>query len=111
MRHYYIKHGRAANYYDLVYTEDATEAAAAGAAGYERITRREAIDYCRAERDRRAYDPAFGGYADAYIYPWTDEDFFHGLDCVEAAGYIAERRPDPARGILQRWRDAEEDNN
>lgn len=102
MRHYYIKMGRAANWYGLIYTEDAAEEAAARAAGYERITRSEAIDYCRAERDRRAYDPAFGGYADVYIYPWTEQDALHGLNCIEGAGYIAERRSDRVSGILQR---------
>lgn len=62
MRHYYIKWGRAGNEYDLVYTEDATQDAAAEAAGYERITRKRAIDYCIAERCRRKWEPPRGGY-------------------------------------------------
>ncbi len=36
---------------------------------WQRITRKEAIAKCKAERQARRDDPNFSGYADAYIYP------------------------------------------
>ena len=44
--------------------------------GWERITRKEAEQLARAEKQRRKDDPAFSYFADAYIFPhnWNDEE-------------------------------------
>lgn len=70
MKHYYIKRGEFANVYTLEYTTSAEQDAAAVAAGYERITRREAFALCARERDRRQYDGAFSGFADSQVWPF-----------------------------------------
>lgn len=45
----------------------------------ERITRKKAIAYARAERQRRKLNPSFAGYADEYIFPygaaWCDTTY------------------------------------
>lgn len=89
MRHYYINRGRASNEYELVYTASATQDAAAEAAGYERITRRRAIDYCIAERRRRKWEPSSAYFAAAYIWPYNAPYDY----CPEPprGGYIIER--------------------
>lgn len=68
MKKYYIDFGaeKFGNRYSLFYTlsnESVPETA-------ERITRREAIAYARAERRRRVEEMAFSGYADTYIFPF-----------------------------------------
>ena len=69
MRHYFIMRGGFANVYALRYTETPEQDAEATQAGYERITRKEAEALARRERERRTFDPSFGGYADAQIWP------------------------------------------
>lgn len=44
--------------------------------GYERITRKEAIAACVAERKRAKENSNFSGYADSYIYPFM-QDYSH----------------------------------
>lgn len=68
MKKYYVDFGaeKFGNRYSLFYTssnESVPETA-------ERITRKEAIAYARAERQRRAHDVAFSGFADSYIFPF-----------------------------------------
>lgn len=45
----------------------------------ERISRKDAIAYARAERARRRDDAYFSGYADGYVYPygamWCDPTY------------------------------------
>lgn len=44
--------------------------------GWERITRREAENLCRREREARRYNSGFSGDADAHIFPhdWPSYD-------------------------------------
>ena len=73
MKKYFVKyHGGFANSYELAYTEGDEHPTY----GWERITRKEAIRLCAAEKYRRAHDQAFSGYADTMIRPyrWTEED-------------------------------------
>ena len=73
---YFIKRGEFYNHYNLAYVNSDRDEELALAAGYERITRKEAERLASAERRRRKDDPSFAGYADAYIYPYgVDEDF------------------------------------
>lgn len=67
---YFVKHGKFANDYDLIWTEGPEQFLDACAAGYEQITRAEAIALCKAERRRRKEDPMFSGYAAAVITPF-----------------------------------------
>lgn len=88
--HYYRDFG---NTYNLFYTENAEETKAAIESGYERITRKQAIELCRAEIRRRKDNPAASGYADSAIYPFSagqDEDFENYPWTKN--GYIVERR-------------------
>lgn len=72
MKTYYIRYPRDfENEYDLCYCETAVEQGEAEAAGFERITRKEAEGKCKAERDRRKYNQAFSGFGDAEIVPWS----------------------------------------
>ena len=80
-RHYYIKRGSYANTYSLRWTDSAEGAAAAERLGYERITRAEAIQQARAERERRRFDPGFSGHADNRVFP---------LDTISHAGSVLE---------------------
>lgn len=72
MKTYYIKYPRNfANEYNLCYCETPEERKAAEAAGWEKITRKEAIRKCAAERWARKNDPAFSGFGDVAIAPWA----------------------------------------
>ena len=72
MKTYYIRYPRDfANEYDLCYCENKDEENAAVAAGYERITRKEAERKCRNEKWARQHDQAFSGYGDDTIVPWS----------------------------------------
>lgn len=76
MKSYWIRHGRFANEYSLVYCDSSILEEQAAADGYERITRREAEQYASSERRRRKENPSFSGYATQYIYPYgVDADF------------------------------------
>lgn len=96
-RHYYIKRGSYANTYSLRWTDSAEGAAAAERLGYERITRAEAIQHARAERDRQKFDPSFAGHADNRVYPLYTIDRHGSLEDISTAtaapgpGIIAER--------------------
>jgi hypothetical protein len=70
MNKYFVKNTLGyANTYDIVYTKNADEEHTAIENGYERITRRDAIDLCRAELDRIKYNPNFSGYSSTVILP------------------------------------------
>lgn len=72
MKTYHIRYPRNfANEYDLCYCETAAEAKEAEAAGFERITRKEAIRKCANERWAREHDQNFSGYGSADILPWS----------------------------------------
>ena len=95
-RKYWIQYYRDfSNTYNLCYTETDTEAKQAEEAGWERITRQEAIDKCIAERRRRKEDAAFSGFADIVILPFsydTDEDYWvNDPRMVMNGSYIVER--------------------
>lgn len=76
MRSYWIKRGEFSNQYGLVYCNSTIDEEKAQTAGYERITRKEAIAKCREERNRQKADPAFAGYADSYIYPFMLDYYY-----------------------------------
>ena len=103
MKKYYIRYWRDfANTFTLCYCETPEEEAAAVAAGFERITRKEAERKCSGERWARKNDPAFSGYGDIDIRPWryiidasnnnTNPDYYThpGEDGLELHGYIWE---------------------
>ena len=87
-KQYFISYYRDfANTYVLLYAE-CPEDFAALPDGAERITRREAVQLCRRENERRKYDQAFSGYASNVITPAAG-------DCCEwdtTNGYIMPRR-------------------
>lgn len=70
MKHYYIKRGDFANCYALRYAEDGDTIPA----GFDRITRKDAEQLARREKQRRKDDPNFSGYADAEIKPFSEID-------------------------------------
>lgn len=86
MKKYYIVWGDFGNEYSLWYT-DRREMETALPPDAERITRKEAISYCAAERYRRKHDQTSSGYADTYIYPTLGYDPSIGRREV-ADGYI-----------------------
>lgn len=69
MKQYFIKYPRNFNNeYSLRWAEkNSAEAAEAIESGYEPITRKAAIEKCRAERWARKHDQAFSGYGSAII--------------------------------------------
>lgn len=74
MKTYYIIHGPFANTYNLVYVEIPDDYIAllsrlTLSERAERITRREAIAYCIAEKRRRRDNPNFAYYGAIAIYP------------------------------------------
>ena len=91
MKHYFICRTNFYNCYYLCYTTDNT----APSNKWEKITRKEAIAYARAERRRRKTDSFTSGYADAYIFPYyhTEEDvikFYNNPDKYSNDGIIVE---------------------
>lgn len=91
MKKYYVDFGaeKFGNKYSLFYTladESVPETA-------ERITRKEAITYARAERQRRKDDPAFSSYADIYIYPfgWRADPALYLPDMCDSSGVVVVR--------------------
>ena len=93
-RHYYIKRGSYANTYSLRWTDNAEGDKAAIRLGYDRITRAEAIQQARAERERQKFDPSFAGHADSRVYPMYTIDRHGILDDISAAA------ADPGAGII-----------
>lgn len=88
MKKYYIDFGveKFGNRYSLFYTssnESVPETA-------ERITRKEAIAYARAERRRRVEDVQFSGYADIYIFPlgYRFNPAIHPSEVCDSSGVI-----------------------
>lgn len=68
MKKYYIKYPRNfGNEYDLRFVDGLDDELRAIEQGYERITKKEALEKCRAERWARKNDPAFSGYGSAII--------------------------------------------
>jgi len=99
MKHYYIKYYRAGNEYDLCYTTNSEQDERAASAGYERITRKQAEDRARAERQRRKDDPAFAYFAPALIFP-----FEVGKEFVGYSGDVDyERIADYAANAVKGW--------
>ena len=71
MKSYYILYYRDfANTYNLCYCTTPEECKAAEAAGYERISRADAIRKCINENSARKHDPNFSGYGSNTILPW-----------------------------------------
>lgn len=69
MKQYFVSYYRDfGNTYTLLYAE-CPEDFAALPENAERITRREAIQLCRDENERRKYDQSFSGYASTVITP------------------------------------------
>lgn len=71
-RTYHIHYPRDfANEYSLCYCTSDEEREEATAAGYERITLKEALRKCRNERCARKQDSSFSGFGSADILPWA----------------------------------------
>ena len=77
MKKYYIFYYKDfGNTYSLFWA-DSPEMEAELPEGAERITRNQAEAKCREERRLRKFDPAFGGYGDAEIFPADyDREFY-----------------------------------
>ena len=74
MRKYWIHYYRSfGNTYALYYTENAEEERLLPR-NAERITRKDALKMARKESDRRKFDSAFSGFADAEIYPVNEPE-------------------------------------
>ena len=92
LRKYFVKYGEFANTYAVCYTENIEEEAEAIGQGMKRISRKEAIELCVRESERRKENPAFAGYASDVILPfgydgdWTNDRSF------EKIGRLIERR-------------------
>lgn len=81
---YYRDFGNTYNLYWLPEREPAP-------AELERIAYKKAVDLCKQERDRRKYDQAFSGYADAWIWPYgapDDVTYRHPLELRTSGGYV-----------------------
>ena len=99
-RTYHINYPRDfANEYSLCYCTSDQEREEATAAGYERITLKEAIRKCSNERYARKHDPDFSGFGSTDILPWSyikkDNEYDDYLDpeddChLKLNGYIWE---------------------
>lgn len=83
------------NTYNLCYTETSDEEKRMEDKGWERITRKEAVNKCVAERRRRKEDAMFSGFADAVILPFrydVNEDYWVNDPSMAMKGsYIVER--------------------
>lgn len=91
-RAYFVARGRFCNEYQLCYTESAEETKQAEAAGWERISRKEAIKKCAEERRRRKYDRSCSGYADMHIWPYNMPERYDFQDAHRYdAAYIIEK--------------------
>ena len=106
MNEYFIIPGNFANAYDLVWTTDAgyhpdaedykrkfnTVEFLEEYPNAERITRKQAIAYARAERARRRENGVFSGYAAQYVRPygaaWYDPAYAHSY--TDSSGVIVE---------------------
>ena len=68
---YFIKRGNFRNEYLLLFTENADQSLDLRNQGCERITRKEAVQFCIDERKRQRSNPDFSGYASASVYPYN----------------------------------------
>lgn len=99
-RTYHILYPRNfSNEYNLYYCTSDKEREEIAAAGYERITLKEAVRKCSNERWARKHDPNFSGYGSADILPWSyvkksnkyDDYLDPEYDChLKLHGYIWE---------------------
>lgn len=91
MKRYFVNYYRDfANTYSLRWSDTQEGIDNLLQAGYEQITRKEAIRLSCSERDRRRYDQSCSGYADSQVFPWDyDADKHFGYVC-EQTGYIVE---------------------
>lgn len=71
MKKYIIQYGEFSNTYALRYIESGEEIPE----GWERITKKEAVQLCRREIERREYNNAFSRYGDATIIPYDYDDY------------------------------------
>lgn len=95
MKQYFIEYwSNFGNTYTLYWAETPDQLAMAKALDLERITRKEAIRLCGAERRRRANNPAFAFYASTVIYPidfpHPNMDAVYSCRDVHIEGYIVE---------------------
>lgn len=91
MKKYYINYYRDfGNTYDLMYVENEADEKALPA-NAERITRKQAEQYCRDELRAQATDPAFSGYASSSIIPASYDDYPENDRHMEKRGYVWER--------------------
>lgn len=97
MKNYYIKYGRFANEYTIVHVENTDVASKKWLENseYTRISYRDAIKKCAAERWARKNDPFFSGYGTAYIMPWSPNgdmqnmyDEYMRFDMETRDGYV-----------------------
>ena len=94
MKKYYIVRGNFANVYTLFWA-DGPEMEAKLPESAEQISRKEAENLCRAEKERGKYDSAFSGYASSTIFPadyaGNDLDLYNDRR-YELRGYIWDRK-------------------
>lgn len=76
------------NTYTLRWADNAADAEMLKTNGYERITRRKALELAREENDRRERDYNFSGYADNRIYPANYDAENDTMFETDASGYI-----------------------
>lgn len=87
MKKFYIAKGNFSNVYDLCYAETAEDAAQLEKAGWERISRKEAIAKCVEENNRRKYEKERSGYADNLILPFGYEAYDAGNEKLIVSTY------------------------
>lgn len=94
MRKYFVKYGEFANTYSVCYTANESEEAQAIEQGMERISRKEAIELCVRENERRKENPAFSGYAPTAITPFGyDGDWINDINMEKIGRLIERKRP------------------
>ena len=94
MRKYFVKYGEFRNTYAVCYTENTAEEAEALGQGFERISRKEAIELCVRESGRRKENPAFSGYAPDVILPiGYDGDWINDINMEKIGRLIEKKRP------------------
>ena len=92
MRKYFVKYGDFANTYSVCYTENESEETQAIEQGMERISRKEAIELCVMESERRKQNPAFSGYASDVILPFGYDGDWTNDGTMEKIGRVIERK-------------------
>lgn len=92
MRKYFVQYGNFGNTYSVCYTENEYEETQAIERGMERIPRKEAIELCTRESERRKENPAFSGYASDVILPFGYDDDWRNDRNMEKIGRLIERK-------------------